>query len=309
MSFLYLLEGLRTPVLDCFFGAVTHLGAEILFMAAAVGIYWCYSKKWGCYLLSVGFLGILLNQTLKILCRIPRPWVLDPDFSIVESARAGASGYSFPSGHAANVSATLGCCARLTKRRGLRALCLSVIVLVCFSRMYLGVHTPKDVLTSLCISAVLVLAAYPLFARLEEDSVLLRRIILCLTGISVLYALWLGLRVWPADVDAENLASAEKSGRLFLGSGAGMTLGLWADHKYLHFDVRAPGWAQVLKVALGLGLLVAVKGLLKLAFAAAGFGPSADAVRYCLMVEFATCVWPLTFPWFARGCRRAGGSK
>ena len=92
MSFLYLLESIRNPVLDFFFSLITYCGDEIVFMAVGMIVFWCVSKKEGYYLLCVGFLGTVINQFLKMVCRIPRPWVKDPNFTIVESAREAASG-------------------------------------------------------------------------------------------------------------------------------------------------------------------------------------------------------------------------
>ena len=108
MNLLYALERLRTPFWDAVFSAVTHLGEETVFMVAAILIFWCVSKQEGYYLLLMGFFGTVVNQFLKLLFRIPRPWVRDPDFTIVESARAQATGYSFPSGHTQNAVATFG---------------------------------------------------------------------------------------------------------------------------------------------------------------------------------------------------------
>ncbi|MBP3369649.1 MAG: phosphatase PAP2 family protein, partial [Clostridia bacterium] len=99
MSFLYFLEGLRNSVFDAIFSVITLCGEETVFMAVGMIVFWCFCKYQGYYLLSVGFIGTLLNQFLKIICRVPRPWVKDPSFTIVESAREAASGYSFPSGH------------------------------------------------------------------------------------------------------------------------------------------------------------------------------------------------------------------
>lgn len=108
MNLLYALESVRTPFWDAVFSAVTHLGEETVFMVAAILIFWCVSKQEGYYLLLMGFFGTVVNQFLKLLFRIPRPWVRDPDFTIVESARAQATGYSFPSGHTQNAVATFG---------------------------------------------------------------------------------------------------------------------------------------------------------------------------------------------------------
>ena len=107
MSFLYWLESIRCPFLDAVMQAFTCFGEELAFLLLALTIFWCVSKEEGYYLLFVGFFGTVLNQFLKLLCRIPRPWVRDPDFTIVESARSGAGGYSFPSGHTQNAVGTL----------------------------------------------------------------------------------------------------------------------------------------------------------------------------------------------------------
>ena len=99
MTLLYWFESIRLPALDAFMSLVTRLGEETFFMAAALFVFWCRDKRRGYYLLSVGFVGTLVNQWLKIVCRVPRPWVRDPNFTIVESAKEAAGGYSFPSGH------------------------------------------------------------------------------------------------------------------------------------------------------------------------------------------------------------------
>lgn len=145
MGVLYALESIRTPALDKIMSVITLLGGELFFMVIAVTAFWCVSKREGYYLMIVGFFGTVINQFLKILCCVPRPWIKDPDFTIVESARAEATGYSFPSGHTQNAVATYGGIARYTRRGWLRAVLVVLTVLIAFSRMYLGVHTPLDV--------------------------------------------------------------------------------------------------------------------------------------------------------------------
>ena len=144
MKILYALESLRTPFFDTILGAVTYLGDETFFMLVAITVYWCVNKKWGYYLLITCYFSTLINQFVKILCRVPRPWVRDPAFSIVENARSAAAGYSFPSGHTASITVVSGCIARVTSQKWLRAVCVAVLLLVAFSRMYLGVHYPSD---------------------------------------------------------------------------------------------------------------------------------------------------------------------
>ena len=140
MSLLYALQELRTPFLGTAMVLVTRLGEETIFMVVAIVVFWCVSKVGGYYLLSVGFLGTVMNQFLKMLFRIPRPWVLDPNFDIVESAREAATGYSFPSGHTQSAVGTFGGLARMTKKNWLRW------VLVALGAVVIGYFLVKAVI-------------------------------------------------------------------------------------------------------------------------------------------------------------------
>ena len=160
MEILRFLEGIRNPFLDSFFSLVTHLGEETFFIVLGIVFFWCVNKKEGYYILSVGFIGTILNQFLKLLFRIPRPWVKDENFTIVESARSEATGYSFPSGHTQSSVGVFGPIARYEKAKWLRIICVALCVLVPLSRLYLGVHTPLDVGVSLVIALILIFVPY-----------------------------------------------------------------------------------------------------------------------------------------------------
>ena len=99
MTFLWLLEGIRTPFLDQLMQFITYFGQEIIIIAVICALYWCADKRFAYLLGFTYFTAGLCVQSLKITFRIPRPWVLNPDFHAVESAIPGATGYSFPSGH------------------------------------------------------------------------------------------------------------------------------------------------------------------------------------------------------------------
>ena len=70
MELLHFLAELRNPVFDFFFSLVTRLGEETVFILVGLLFFWCIDKKKGYYILSVGFLGTLVNQVLKLLFRI-----------------------------------------------------------------------------------------------------------------------------------------------------------------------------------------------------------------------------------------------
>ena len=256
--------------------------------------------------MTVGFFGTLVNQFLKIVCQIPRPWVKDPNFSIVESAREEATGYSFPSGHTQSVTASLGCPARSNNKLWVRIVCIALIILTALSRMYLGVHTPMDVCFSLVFGTILIFAFYPIFKKGEKNPKFIYISMGSLAVLSLIYALFVDLYPWAADIDKDNLASAIKNGYLLFGCGCGMTLSFYIERKYINFETKAPLKAQILKIVLGLIAVLGVKaGLKPILSPIFGGHQFSDAVRYFLLVLFAALVWPMTFNWFIGGCKMA----
>lgn len=302
MQLLYTLEAMRTPFLDIVMSLITRLGEELVFMVVAVFIFWCVDKYRGYYLLTVGFVGTVINQFLKILCCIPRPWVIDPDFTIVESARAQATGYSFPSGHTQNAVGTFGGIALFTRRKWLRWILVVLAVLTAFSRMYLGVHTLLDVGVALVTAVILLLVCYPIIEKARNNKKYLFGIAAGMIVLSAAFWLYLILAGAPCaqtDVNYENYVHALGNAQKMLGSTVGILLVAWLDETYVRFDTKAVWWAQILKLVLGLGLTVAVKSGLKAPLHAVIPG-IADAIRYFLMVFTVGYLWPLTFRFWSK---------
>ena len=307
MQLLYWFESIRTPALDTAMSLITRLGEEALFLLAALFVFWCVDKRKGYYLLTVGFVGTLVSQWLKVACAVPRPWVKDPDFTIVESARAAATGYSFPSGHTQCAAGYLGGIARFTQRLWLRVVCIILILLVAVSRMYLGVHTPADVGVGLLISLVLVLALYPLLESTLWFPNRMYLIIAAMLALSGAFVVYMELTMptigsAPLLMEAyENWTEAHKNAYSLLGAVSGVLAVYFFDSKVLQFPTRAPWWGQLIKLAGGIGLTLAVKTLLKtplLTFC--GGHDAAHALRYFVVVLVAGCLWPMTFRFFER---------
>ena len=304
MQLLYWFESIRTPALDIIMQTLTRLGEETVFMLIAMLVFWCVDKRRGYYLLSVGFVGTLINQWLKIVFRVPRPWVLDPDFQIVESAKEAASGYSFPSGHTQSAVGTLGGVARFTSSVWLKVVCVILALLTAISRMYLGVHTPADVGVSLIVATVLIFVLYPLFESTLWFPNRMYAIIAVMLAASVAFVGFMEFYPFPADVDAANLASAVKNSYTMMGSVAGMLMVYVFDSKVVKFSTRAPWWGQAIKLIGGLALAIAVKSLLKAPLLALCDGHAiAHAIRYCVLVLVAGGLWPVTFKLYDRFVR------
>lgn len=296
MDILYALEKIRTPFWNGVMSAVTQLGGEVIFIVAAVVVFWCVSKWEGYYLMTIAFCGTVLNQFLKLICRVPRPWVRDPNFTIVESARTEATGYSFPSGHTQNAVGLFGGMARWGGRRWVRIGLTVLALVIAFSRMYLGVHTPADVGVSLVLAAALVLGLYPLMRRAQEKPRYMGYVLAAMLVVSGAFVVFVETCGFPADMDAENLASGIGNAWKMLGAVAGMTLAWLLDRRYIHFETQAVWWVQAIKVAVGMALLLAIKSGLKAPLLALlGHEGLAGGVRYFLLVLVAGAVWPLVF--------------
>ncbi len=301
MAFLYLLENLRNPVFDAFFALITHLGEETLFIIFGLLFFWCINKAEGYYLLTVGLTGTVINQFLKLIFRVPRPWVKDPEFTIVESARAEATGYSFPSGHTQSAVGIFAAVARWNRQKIVRAICIVVCVLVPLSRMYLGVHTPADVGVSVLVALLLVFGFYPVIRKATESPKTMRILLGIMTVLAIVFLTFVQLYSFPADVDMENLAHGTKNAFTMLGCILGIWLTYEIEGRYIKFETKAVWWAQIIKLVVGLVLLLAIKSGLKAPLSALMNGSYvADGLRYFLMTAFAGCVWPLTFRFFSK---------
>ena len=299
MEFLYFLESIRFPALTDFLSLITFLGEETAFLVAALIIFWCVDKYKGYYTLGVGLVGTLVNQFLKITCRIPRPWVTDPNFTIVESAREAASGYSFPSGHTQTAVGTFGCIAAFTKKTWIRVVAIVLAVLVGLSRMYLGVHTPADVIVGAVQSLALVFLFLPMSK--EQGRGMIPWMFSSLLVLSGAYLAYVTLYPFPENIDPHNYESAIKNAYTLMGCAAGSLIVYFVDEKVLHFETKAVWWAQIIKAVLGLAAVLLVKeGLRAPLEAICGGHMVSRSLRYCLIVVVAGVIWPLSFRWFGR---------
>lgn len=301
MEVLYALENIRTPFLTKLLSALTYFGGETMFIVASIIVFWCINKKCGYYMLTVGFAGTIINQFLKLWFRIPRPWVKDPNFTIVESARAEATGYSFPSGHTQNAFATLGAPATYTKNKALKYILFALLILVPFSRMYLGVHTPLDIGVAFVIGLILMIVIYPLFRDMDEKPKQTYILFGVFIAAALAFVLFVELYKFPADVDMVNLAEGTKNAYMILFCAIGLMLVFHLDRTKIKFKTDAVWWAQIIKAGVGLGLTLGIKAGLKAPLLALCGGHAvAHGIRYFLVILFAGLVWPLTFEWFSR---------
>jgi len=298
MEFLYLLEKIRVPILNEFMLLITTLGEETAFLIVAMIVFWCVDKRKGYFVLSVGFIGTIANQFMKLYFQIPRPWIIDKNFTILEQAREAASGYSFPSGHTQSAVGTFGGIAYTIRNKWIRIIAVVIAVLVPFSRMYIGVHTPLDVITAAALAVLLIIVVHPFV--FGKDGKYMSTLLGAMLALAVSYLCYVEFYPFSADMDAHNYASAIQNAYTLFGALIGLLVAYIVDEKWLHFPVNAVWWAQIIKVAVGFLLVVIVKSGLKAPLNMLFGEHFGRSMRYFLMVIVAGVIWPLSFRWFGR---------
>ena len=207
ISYLLFLQNMREAtngVLNSFMAYITTYGEELLTMMIVAAIYWCVDKNQGIYTMMTWGTGRLVNGFLKVTACVYRPWIRDARVIPVDGAKTTATGYSFPSGHTTNATSVFGSIAlnkKITKI--LRALMVLMILLVGFSRNYLGVHTPQDVIVGCGCTVILLFFIRWLLVKVDESENL--DIIVLVIGIllNIGVMIYAGTKGYPLDYDAD----------------------------------------------------------------------------------------------------------
>ena len=193
MDFLVYLQDIRincSEIFDKIFLSITVLGEFWLPTLICAIVYWCVDFRSGIYLFSLEGINKLFAYLFKMLAGVYRPWILDSRIKPSPLAIPYATGYSFPSGHSAMSSAVLGGCAYLLKHKVWSVILVCLVLLVGFSRLWLGVHSPQDVVIGLLLGFSLVFILPPLIKWAEKDRnryILLLAIIDILAVIALIY--------------------------------------------------------------------------------------------------------------------------
>ena len=164
---LWIQEHLRMPVLNEIMIGITTMGNEGIFWIAVAIVLLIFKKtrKAGIQCAIAMLLTLLVvNITLKPAIARTRPYDLIEGLNIIISR---PHDFSFPSGHAANsFSCAWVMLRRLPKKLGVPALILAV--LIAFSRLYVGVHFPTDVLGGAAIAIILAEIGMFAFGKVEK---------------------------------------------------------------------------------------------------------------------------------------------
>lgn len=172
IQYLLFLQEFRQNINDFLtpFMELISLFAVTYLIMIPVFVYWAIDKKKGLYVLVSYYLCCGVNAMVKLTACIYRPWIRDPRVLPAGDAIRTATGYSFPSGHTATAGPIYGGLAVSVwkKSKIVAFICVLALLVTGFSRNYLGVHTPQDVVVAMLESIIALYAVAKIFAYLKE---------------------------------------------------------------------------------------------------------------------------------------------
>ena len=268
LDFLLLLENSRNGFLNTFFEIVTMLGEHSVFVVIIAVLYFMIDKELAKKLLFVTMLSLNINGVVKNFVKAPRPFASGK----VTCVRPGtATGYSFPSGHTQSFSTWSTALAYRFRRVWMAVLSAFGILLVAFSRMYLGAHYPADVITGAILGITLGVLFSVVYDKIKNKQVLY------LASVIAMLPFFLAFLI-EADVHFKDFYK-------FYGMLSGLLCASAFEEKYVDLQFNVPFWKKLVRVVVGIILALLLKeGLGMIDFASVRLSLIWDAVRYFILI-------------------------
>ena len=239
MEWIIAVQAVGGPFLQTFFEAVTFMGEEYFFLVLIPILFWSVDTAAGARVGFAFLISAYVNPILKDMFNQPRPYQINPEVSDHEVAGSG-----MPSGHAQSSIVVWGVLAAQVKRPWFWIFAMFIAFLIGFSRIYLGVHFPHQVLAGWLAGAVLLVLFLLFDPRVEHfvSRLSLAPQLLVTLGIPLLMAL-----LYPHD---DTVSSAA----VMAGFGSGVVL----SRRYVPFSAAGIWWHRVVRSILGLVILLAL---------------------------------------------------
>ena len=299
IDYLLMLQHFRersNDLLTPFMELVSLSAISVLILIPAF-MYWCTDKSAGLYTLSSYALSSALTVIVKLTACVYRPWVRDSRIIPAGDSVRSATGYSFPSGHTANAASVYGSLAVSAgkKKKQISVICGFLILLTAFSRNYLGVHTPQDVLAAMLLGFAVAFGMSKLFVYLsgnpeKEDIVLAGGIVFCIAAL-----VYISVKPYPSGiVNGTVLVEPKvmmKDGFGCIGRLAAFCIARYAEKKWIRYSPSVSFRTAVLGFAgAAITMLIILYG-----------GSPAEAVfgmhwgafaKNFIMMSFIIVIWP-----------------
>ena len=279
------IQQVHGPTLDNIFRAITFLGEADFYLLLLPLIFWCVDSGLGARLAILVLFSSYLNVDLEDLFQQPRPFDINPSVQLSD-----VEGYGLPSGHAQTSTVFWAGIAIWAHKTWFTVVVIGLVVMIGFSRMYLGVHFPTDVLAGWLIGGVLLGLYIVLEPRISWRLAQLSLRFQVLLALAVPLVL---LLIHPVDHTS-----------YLMGTMAGIGLGLALAVRYISWGVHGPWWHRALRFLIGSAVVFALNLGFKAVF------PSDDGKAFYLVLRFIGFgiigIWvTLGAPWLYRIMRLA----
>ncbi len=302
INILLALQEFRNSIGSIFTGFMTKMSfigeMEVVLVIMAL-IYWCASKSIGTYLL-MGWTGNrVVNGLLKVTACVYRPWIRDARIVPDSAAMAAATGYSFPSGHSMNAASLYGGGAIRKELPGVLRVFLAIIfVLIAFSRIFLGVHTPQDILIGSAAGLLVMWLTIKLMERIEANPKVDIPVMCGVIAVAIAVAIFAAVKSYPEDYDAAGklLVDGAKMAKDTY-KGVGWCIGFFAgwvlERRYIDFSTDLPFITRMTRLVTGLFSYYAVTLILKEIL-----NSSFSTVAATILISFIQTFYvTFVFPW------------
>lgn len=236
-------QGFSNPILDKAAEFITMMGEEYFFIVAIAIIFWCVNKKLGYRLGFTLISSLALNGAIKDIFKVPR---IFGEEGIRNLRVETATGYSFPSGHTQGSTTFWACIMKNVSKPIIHVLGTIFIVLIAFSRIYLGVHRPIDVIGAILIAMIWVHIIDKVLNVLEKSGN--KRFLFI-----IIIPIVLGLYFFRTH----NYYSAS-------GICIGFFIGYFLESKYINFNEKGTLYQNIIKFILGVAVVLLIKAILKI---------------------------------------------
>ncbi len=301
IQYLLALQELRNAtggIFDEIFNSFSKLDVELLIFIPLV-IYWSMDKKWGYRFITTLNVSLFANNFLKMIVCAYRPWIRSDQIEPAGDSKTAATGYSFPSGHTTTATSVLGTVFvwQKDRKRWLAILSAVLILIIGFSRNFLGVHTPQDVVVGFLVSVVTIFVIGRAQDGLEGNEKM--KDILTVVGLVliVLCTVFLEFKSYPMDYVDDVLVVDPKSmiKDYFKSAGefSGFLIGSYIERHYLKYVIPVGNKNLPLMTAIGVGLVYSWKKWFGPATVVLMFGDNwGTFVCRFLIGLFVILIWP-----------------
>ena len=219
-------------------------------------VYWLFDKAAGQLSLMSYAMSLCATGVVKNTACIDRPFNRDARITPPEECLEGAGGYSFPSGHSQITSSlflSVGWYYRAKK--WLFGLTIAFTLLIMFTRLYLGVHTPQDVLCGCALGILGIYLSNRLLRYLEREDARPTRVFVIGLVIGLAVILYLQFKPYPEEKSSSSLLSSWMSTVLPYW---GILVGWYLEQCFVNFSSDAPVRDKLIRTLVSLVLTVVV---------------------------------------------------